>query len=351
MVGQGLSEVQTWLAPRSDASMRARQIFRWIYQKRAGSFEEMTDLPADLRTELSTQFRIDPLSIGRHVVSRDGVHKLLVHGGDEQSFECVLLPFEDRVSCCLSSQVGCPMGCKFCATGLGGYDRDLTPQEIVSQFVLLQRLTDRRISHLVMMGMGEPLLNLAHVVEALRFLHEHAGISYRRMTLSTVGIVPKIRELAELELPIHLALSLHSPIDRIRDTLMPVNKRWPVNEVVQAMKDYQARTGRKITVEYLLIAGVTDTEEQAERLASLFRGVPHVVNLIPYNAVSTDEGFARPKPEAIRKFRRVLESRRVQVTQRVERGHDVAAACGQLAGEHQGRFARRSKSSGLPVSA
>lgn len=275
----------------------------------------------------------------------------MAHGGDEQSFECVLLPFEDRVSCCLSSQVGCPMGCKFCATGLGGYDRDLTPQEIVSQFVLLQRLTDRRISHLVMMGMGEPLLNLAHVVEALRFLHEHAGISYRRMTLSTVGIVPKIRELAELELPIHLALSLHSPIDRIRDTLMPVNKRWPVSEVVQAMKDYQARTGRKITVEYLLIAGVTDTEEQAERLASLFRGVPHVVNLIPYNAVSTDEGFARPKPEAIRKFRRVLESRRVQVTQRVERGHDVAAACGQLAGEHQGRFARRSTSSGLPVSA
>jgi 23S rRNA (adenine2503-C2)-methyltransferase len=284
---------------------------------------------------------VQPLEIAAHKHSKDGVDKLLVHSGDGQVFECVLLPYEDRVSCCISSQVGCPMGCKFCATGLGGFDRNLSAGEIVAQYLLLQRLSDRRISHVVFMGMGEPLLNLPNVLKALKLLQEEVGLSYRHLTVSTVGIMPQIRELAEHRLPIHLALSLHSPIDEVRNRLMPVNHKWPVAEVMRAMRDYQKATGRKITIEYLLIDNLTDTPEQADELAKLIKGVPTVVNLIPFNWVDTEQGFHRPSRERVRAFRNRLQRLGVNVTERMERGHDIAAACGQLAGQHKGRFARR----------
>ncbi|HEY0868199.1 MAG TPA: 23S rRNA (adenine(2503)-C(2))-methyltransferase RlmN, partial [Fimbriimonas sp.] len=242
--------------------------------------------------------------------------------------------------CCISSQVGCPMGCKFCATGLGGFDRNLEAGEIVGQYLLLQRTSPRRISHLVFMGMGEPLLNLPNVLKAVRLLHDEVGMSYRHLTVSTVGIVPQIRKLAEEKLPIHLALSLHSPIDEVRNRLMPVNHKWPVAEVMDAMKAYHRATGRKITIEYLLIKGITDTPEQAEALARLVRGTPSVINLIPFNWVDTEQGFARPERNRVRAFRQVLESRNVNVTERVERGHEISAACGQLAGQHLGKFAK-----------
>jgi 23S rRNA (adenine2503-C2)-methyltransferase len=299
--------------------------------------------------ELAGKFTLEPLTVTSHKKSSDGVDKLLVHGGDGQVFECVLLPYEDRVSCCISSQVGCPMGCSFCATGLGGFDRNLTAGEIVSQYLLLQRLSERRVSHVVFMGMGEPLLNLDNVLKALKILHEEVGLSYRHLTVSTVGLVPGIDRLAEERIPIHLALSLHSPFDEIRGEMMPVNKKWPVAEVVASMKRYQKATGRKITIEYLLIGELTDTVEQAAELARLIRGTPSVVNLIPWNFVDTEKGFKRPSRERVRAFRRELESRGVNVTERVERGHDIAAACGQLAGEHQGRFARRERLSALPL--
>jgi 23S rRNA (adenine2503-C2)-methyltransferase len=214
---------------------------------------------------------------------------------------------------------------------------------------MLQGLTERRISHVVFMGMGEPLLNLPNVLKTLKLLHEEVGLSNRHLTVSTVGIVPQIRKLAEEKLPIHLALSLHSPIDEIRDRLMPVNQKWPVAEVMAAMKHYQQTTGRKITIEYLLIKNVTDTPDQARVLANLVKGTPSVVNLIPFNWVDTEQGFARPERERVRAFRRELEGRGVNVTERVERGHEIAAACGQLAGEHKGRFARRAEPSELPV--
>jgi 23S rRNA (adenine2503-C2)-methyltransferase len=240
------------------------------------------------------------------------------------------------------------MGCRFCATGLGGFDRNLTPGEIIGQYLLLQRLSERRISHVVFMGMGEPLLNLKNVLKAVRLMHEEVGLSYRHITISTVGLVPQIHELAKEKLPIHLALSLHSPIDEVRNRLMPVNHKWPVAEVMQAMRDYHAATGRKITLEYLLIKEITDTPEQAFELARVVKGTPSVVNLIPFNWVDTEQGFARPEKERVQAFRRILESRGVNVTQRVERGHDIAAACGQLAGQHKGKFARRDAVS-LPV--
>lgn len=309
----------------------------------------MKDLPQALRDSLTTDFQVNPLIIASHKKSSDGVEKLLVHNGDGNVFECVLLPYQDRVSCCISSQVGCPMACKFCATGLGGFDRNLSVAEIIGQYLLLQSLTERRISHVVFMGMGEPLLNADNVTETLRLLHKEVGLSYRHLTVSTVGLVPQILELAKKKLPIHLALSLHSPIDEIRSHLMPVNNRWSVQETVDAMFTYQKSTGRKITIEYLLIDQVNDTIEQAEALARLLKGSKNVVNLIPFNYVDTENGFRRPSRERVNAFRNKLEQYGVNVTERVERGHDIAAACGQLAGEHKGKFAGRNQSSDLPV--
>lgn len=350
LVGLTAAELQEVAASLGQPPYRGAQVARWLYKRAAQSVEEMRDLPATFRDALSGQFNVSPLTVSDHCKSSDGVEKLLVHGGDGQVFECVLLPYPDRVSCCLSSQVGCPMGCTFCATGLGGFDRNLSAAEIVGQYLLLQSLSPRRISHLVMMGMGEPLLNLDEVLKALRILHDEVGLSYRHMTISTVGIVPQIRRLATEGLPIHLALSLHSPLDEVRDRLMPVNHRWPVREVVGAFRDYARASGRKVTFEYLLIDGVTDTVQQAEALADLVKGFPCFVNLIPFNFVDTEQGFSRPSRARVRAFREALERRRVNVTERVERGHDIAAACGQLAGEHLGKFARRKGLSALPVS-
>lgn len=349
LVGLSSQEIAIELGERPDARWRAKQIATWIYKKAADSFEQMNDVPLELRKELAERFTIQPLQVARHSHSTDDVDKLLVHSGDNEVFECVLLPYEKRVSCCLSSQVGCPMGCSFCATGLGGFTRNLTAGEILAQYLMLQRISPKRIGHVVFMGMGEPLLNFGELLKAMTLLHDEVGLSYRHITVSTVGIVPKIDELAKLNLPIHLALSLHSPFDRIRDTFMPVNKRWPVAEVVGAMKSYQRATGRKITIEYLLIENLTDTLDQAAELARLTRATPSVVNLIPFNYVDTKQGFKRPSRERVRVFRKELERRGVNVTERTERGHDIAAACGQLAGEHHGRFARRDKPSELPL--
>jgi 23S rRNA (adenine2503-C2)-methyltransferase len=332
-----------------ERAFRGRQLAGWVYKKAVSSFDEMKDLPAAFRASMALSHVVNPLVVADHKRSSDAVDKLLVHGGDGEVFECVLLPYEDRVSCCLSSQVGCPMGCTFCATGLGGFDRNLSAAEIVGQYLLLQGLSDRRIGHVVFMGMGEPLLNLDQLVKAMAVLHDEVGLSYRHLTVSTVGLVPQIKELAKLKLPIHLALSLHSPFDEVRDRLMPVNQKWPVAEVVQTMRDYSKATGRKVTFEYLLIDQVNDTPDQADALAKLVAGLPSVVNLIPFNTVDTEQGFARPKRERVQAFRRRLESHGVNVTERVERGHDIAAACGQLAGQHKGRFARRRTKSELPV--
>jgi 23S rRNA (adenine2503-C2)-methyltransferase len=241
------------------------------------------------------------------------------------------------------------MGCTFCATGLGGFDRNLTASEIVAQYLMLQGLSEKRISHVVFMGMGEPLLNLKNLLKALTLMHDEIGLSYRHLTISTVGLVPQIYELAKVNLPIHLALSLHSPFDEVRDKLMPVNHKWPVREVVKAMRDYQQATGRKVTFEYLLINGVNDTPEQARALVPLLKGMPNVINLIPFNWVDTGHGFSRPERERVRNFRRILEQAGMNVTERTERGHDIAAACGQLAGQHTGKFARQDRRHLLPI--
>jgi 23S rRNA (adenine2503-C2)-methyltransferase len=351
LIGLDRAELAQLLGDLPQAKMRGRQIAHHLYKRAEQSISAMADIPQELRTRLESDYKVSPLQIAIHRKSVDGVEKLLVHNGDNQVFECVLLPYKDRVSCCLSSQVGCPMGCTFCATGLGGFDRNLTASEIVAQYLLLQSLSERRISHVVFMGMGEPLLNLKNLLKAMKILHDEVGLSYRHLTVSTVGLVPQILELAKEELPIHLALSLHSPLDEVRDRLMPVNHKWPVHEVVDAMRTYQQTTGRKVTFEYLLIKDVNDTPDQARALIPLLKGMPNVINLIPWNWVDTGNGFARPERHRVRQFRKILEDAGMNVTERVERGHDIAAACGQLAGQHQGKFAKRGRnlSDTLPV--
>jgi 23S rRNA (adenine2503-C2)-methyltransferase len=337
----------TLFEPDSQANLRGRQLAAWVYRRAETDFGRMSDIPEEQRALLAAELMVNPLRVQAEQRSTDGVLKLLVDGGDGQGFEAVLLPFEDRVSCCISTQVGCAMGCEFCATGLGGFDRNLSVGEIVGQYLLLQGIINtgpephRRISHVVYMGMGEPLHNLEAVLQSLRLFKEEVGLSYRHLTVSTVGIVPQIIRLAAERLPIHLAISLHSPFDEIRGELMPVNKRWPVGELMNACREYFAATRRKLTFEYLLIDKVTDTTEQAKALAQLVQGLPCLVNLIPFNYVDTLRGFKRPSNNRVRLFREILEAGGVRTSQRMERGHDIAAACGQLKGRHEGRFARR----------
>ena len=199
IIGLDRSEIADLFVNRADAKLRSKQLASHLYKRAEISFDQMADLPAEFRQYLDTAFCASPLETATHRKSSDGVEKLLVHNGDQQVYECVLLPYQDRVSCCLSSQVGCPMGCTFCATGLGGFDRNLTAGEIIGQYLLLQGLSPRRISHVVFMGMGEPLLNLKNLIKAMTLLHEEVGLSYRHLTVSTVGLVPQIKELAKLK--------------------------------------------------------------------------------------------------------------------------------------------------------
>ncbi|MCC6404460.1 MAG: 23S rRNA (adenine(2503)-C(2))-methyltransferase RlmN [Fimbriimonadaceae bacterium] len=340
LVGRTTGELTELVVELGARAYRGRQLSQAIYRDAVADVRSVSVLPAALRKALAEGWRTNPLHAAGRKDAADGVVKLLTHGGDGNVFECVLLPFERRVSCCISSQVGCPMACTFCATGLGGFERNLSVGEIVGQVLLLQATAARRISHVVFMGMGEPLLNTENVLRAVEILADEVGMSRRHVTISTVGIVPQIRSLAERKLPIHLALSLHAPDDDTRARLMPVNRRWPVAETVSAVREYQAKTGRKVTFEILLIQGVTDQPDQARTVAKLVRKLPCVVNLIPFNFVDTEQGFARPTRDAIAAYRTILESEGVNVTQRQERGHEIAAACGQLAGEHRARFGR-----------
>lgn len=338
LVGLSAAQLRAWVSETfGEPAYRGTQLAKWIYQKAVTTFEQMSDLPAALRARLQEVAVISPNTISVIQRSRDGTVKSLLRLADENEVECVLLPYDDRVSVCLSTQVGCAMGCRFCATAQGGYTRNLTASEIVDQLLHLQRLSERRISHVVLMGMGEPLLNLENVVASLRLIHDEVGIGYRRITISTVGIVPKIYALADYDLPITLAISLHAPDDETRSKIMPVNRKWGVDALIQAARDYFEKTKRRVTFEYLLLREVNDTPWHAQELARKLRGVPCLVNLIPFNYVPTPEHFQRPEMARVQRFRQILEQAGIEVTQRVERGHDIEAACGQLRGKHRGK--------------
>lgn len=309
---------------------RAQQIAEWVYRKGVHTYDEMTNLPLSLRHALPGLLLLQRLGVVRAQHSADGTVKYLFALADGERVEAVFLPYDDRTSVCISSQVGCAAGCRFCATAQMGFSRNLTAGEMVDEVLSIQQLSGQRISHVVYMGMGEPLWNLQEVVKSILLLNREVGISQRHITVSTVGVVPSIYELAQHRLQITLAISLHAPDDDLRARIMPVGRKWKVKELIDAARHYTEVTGRKVTFEYLLLRGVNDEPHHAQALARLVKGLVCNVNLIPFNQVETPDGFTRPEPSRVARFRKVLEEAGIAVTQRVEKGHDISAACGQL---------------------
>jgi 23S rRNA (adenine2503-C2)-methyltransferase len=331
LLGHNTEELGKVAEKLGQPAFRGRQLAQWLYRRMASSFDEMSDLPRGFREQLAAGYHVGRSRVAHRDVAPDGTVKYLLELSDCEQVESVYLPYRDRVSVCLSSQVGCPAGCTFCATAQGGLARNMTAGEIVGQILTVaSENPDRRISHAVYMGMGEPLLNYDSVLKSVRLLVDEVGMSPRHITMSTVGVVPGILRLAEEDLPVTLALSLHAPDDLTRERLIPTARKWRIGEILDACRAYFEKTRRNLTFEYLVIADVNDRPQQARELARLLRGLPGNVNLIPFNYVETAEGFRRPSQESVTAFRAELEKAGRVTTQRMERGHAISAACGQL---------------------
>jgi 23S rRNA (adenine2503-C2)-methyltransferase len=333
--GLSLPELEKFVADLGLPSYRAKQIHSWIYSKYAQSFEQMSDLSSELRQKLDAVATVPLLQQAHLQVSKDATRKYLFELPDSQIVESVLMSFQDRpsLSACVSSQVGCAVGCTFCATGYLGFKRNLTSQEIIDQVMSIQRESGQRVANVVYMGQGEPLLNTEEVIKSIDTMINSVGIGARHITVSTSGIVPGIRRLAQEKFPITLALSLHAPDTVTRETIVPITKKYPIAEVMSALHDYAETTGRRVTIEYVLLAGVTDTLEQAKALADLVRDLHCNVNLIPFNPTKNEEGvtlYERPSRDAQQRFKQIAERTGKTVTIRLERGTDIDAACGQL---------------------
>ncbi|HEX3244210.1 MAG TPA: 23S rRNA (adenine(2503)-C(2))-methyltransferase RlmN [Chloroflexota bacterium] len=315
---------------------RANQIFRALHKRGAHSWDELTDIPAGLRATLGERFVISPVIVEQELTSADCTRKQLLRLPGNQRVETVAIPAtstdsgSSRLSVCVSTQAGCAMACTFCATGSMGLARNLTAAEIVSQVYGFRIDGQQAPSHVVFMGMGEPLANYQATITAVRLLShpEGANLSQRRLTISTSGLVPQIRKLAGEKLEVTLAISLHAPTDELRNQLMPINRRWPLTELMGSADEYVRRTHRRVSYEYVLLAGVNDAPEQAEGIVELLRGRLAHVNLIPYNA--TDAEFGRTPAHHARAFRDRIANAGISVTIRASRGTDITAACGQL---------------------
>lgn len=316
------------------SKFRARQIHNWIYLKSAKSIDEMTDLSKDFREQLSKIAEVSNVKIKTKQISEDGTIKYLIEYSDGNCVETVLMRFDNRanLTACVSSQVGCAVNCTFCATGKRGFIRNLTAAEIIEQVLTIQRDTGLKVTNVVFMGQGEPLLNLDNVLEALKIFNEDFQIGARRITISTSGIIPQINKLADLDMQSTLALSLHSPVSEIRKQIMPIENKYPLPEIKKALQNYINKTGRRITIEYLLIKNFTDTLEMAEATTNFLKDLKCNVNLIPYNPIEKN-GFEKPSNNSIMKFKYILEHSGKKVTVRLERGADIDAACGQLSGK------------------
>jgi 23S rRNA (adenine2503-C2)-methyltransferase len=315
----------TTLADAGEPSYRAAQVWEWL-ARGARSYEEMTNLPASLREQLDAEAPLSTLSVQAEAKSDDGTVKCLFHTADGRPLEAVLMRYRDgRRSVCVSSQSGCPLTCTFCATGQMKFGRNLSADEILDQALHFRRV--EAIDHVVFMGMGEPTMNIDNVLAACERLPD-LGVSNRRTAISTVGWVPGIDRIAECEMPISLALSLHAPNDGLRSQLMPVNDRYPLAEVLAACDRYRARRRRKVFVEYVMLDGVNDLPEHARELGELLDPRVYKVNLIPYNPTGAYDGSS---PERIERFRAILAEHGVTATVRLTRGRDIDAACGQLA--------------------
>jgi 23S rRNA (adenine2503-C2)-methyltransferase len=357
-----LPALTEWFASLGEKPFRAKQVFRWVHQRGVADFDAMTDLAKSLREKLKERAEVRPPAILSEHRSADGTVKWLFDVGIGNGIEAVFIPEDDRGTLCVSSQVGCALDCGFCSTGRQGFNRDLAVSEILGQLWVANRrleemareglpcrlepasegATPKPVTNVVMMGMGEPLNNFDNVVAAMSvMLDDHAyGLSRRRVTLSTSGVVHKLRRLKE-QLPVALAVSLHAPDDELRSRLMPINRSYPIAELLAACKDYLEAAPRDfITFEYVLLDGVNDTPAHARALAKLLADVPSKVNLIPFNPFP-DSGFARSKPEAVLRFRDILVEAGFVATVRKTRGDDIDAACGQLAGQVVNRMRKR----------
>ncbi len=333
LTGMTCDEITTWVKDQGYPAFRGKQIFRWIHQ--GADFEEMTNLPAAMREKLQQESVAQPVTIRlKRESPLDGTVKFLYALKDGNCVEGVLMRYKYGVSLCISTQVGCRMGCRFCASTLEGRVRDLTAGEMLGEVLCANRYLAQeniKVSHIVLMGSGEPLDNYDNVIRFLRLLREEEGIrlSLRNVSLSTCGIVPKMYQLADENLPVTLCVSLHAPNDEIRKLTMPVAYTWSIPEILEACRNYIRKTGRRVIFEYALSDGVNAGEEQAKELASILRGMQCHVNLIPLNAVE-ERDMKGISEEKVRKFLKILQDNNISATRRREMGDDIEGACGQL---------------------
>jgi len=341
LLGLDAAGLAGFFAELGEKPFRARQVLQWVHQRREGEFARMSDLAKSLRDKLTEKACVEAPTIVGDTAASDGTRKWLLKVDGANAVEAVFIPEARRATLCISSQAGCVLDCAFCSTGKQGFNRNLTTAEIVGQLWLASKLVDTRISNVVMMGMGEPMLNLDNVIPALRLmLDDNAyGLSRRRVTVSTSGVVPEMDRLRD-ECPVALAVSLHAPNDRLRDRLVPVNRRYPLRELIAACNRYLEKAPRDfITFEYVMLDGVNDSDTNARELAAIAKQVRCKYNLIPFNPFP-QSGFERSSDERIRRFASILQNAGITVTTRKTRGDDIAAACGQLAGDVADRTRR-----------
>ncbi|MEB3246325.1 MAG: 23S rRNA (adenine(2503)-C(2))-methyltransferase RlmN [Synechococcus sp.] len=341
LLGRTAAELEDWAVSQGQNPFRGRQLHDWLYAKGARSLDEITVLPKAWRSALVAQgVEVGRLKEVHRSVAADATTKLLLSTDDGETIETVGIPTDQRLTVCVSSQVGCPMACRFCATGKGGLQRSLQTHEIVDQVLSVREAMDRRPSHIVFMGMGEPLLNSEAVLKAIRCLNDDLGIGQRRITVSTVGVPKTLPQLAELALKtlgraqFTLAVSLHAPNQALREELIPTAHAYPFEALLEDCRHYLALTGRRVSFEYILLGDLNDRPEHAEELADRVGGFQSHVNLIAYNPIEEEE-FQRPTRARIDAFQRVLERRGVAVSLRASRGLDQNAACGQLRRQRQ----------------
>jgi len=328
LLGKSLAELTDWVQEQGQPAYRGKQLHQWLYQKGARSLHEITVFPKQWREDLQGQ-PIGRSTIAHRSIAPDETRKYLLRLGDGEVIETVGIPTAKRLTVCVSSQVGCPMACDFCATGKGGFTRNLDAHEIVDQVLTVAEDFEQRVSHVVFMGMGEPLLNREAVVTAVKSLNQDVGIGQRCLTVSTVGIPQQIPRLAAEQLQITLAISLHASNQSLREQLIPSGGGYLLSQLIADCREYVQRTRRRVTFEYILLAGVNDTPDHANELVQLLRGFQTHVNLIPYNPIS-EVDYQRPNKKRIQAFQSVLEDAKIAVSVRYSRGLEADAACGQL---------------------
>ncbi|ACK65499.1 radical SAM enzyme, Cfr family [Rippkaea orientalis PCC 8801] len=328
LLGKSLDELTQWVEKQGQPTYRGKQLHQWLYEKGARSLDEISVFPKTWREKL-INYPIGRSTIDYRTVAPDATRKYLLCLGDGLIIETVGIPTAKRLTVCVSSQVGCPMACDFCATGKGGYQRHLRAHEIVDQVLTVQEDFQRRVSHVVFMGMGEPLLNLEEVVKSVKILNQDIGIGQRSLTISTVGLPQKIIQLAHHHLQVTLAVSLHASNQPLRETLIPSAQHYTLKNLLADCREYVNITGRRISFEYVLLGGVNDLPEQAIELANLLKGFQSHVNLIPYNPID-EADYQRPNQTQIQTFVQVLEQHKIAVSVRYSRGLEANAACGQL---------------------